>query len=228
MAAASHLRAVSDEPVSATRSRTREALVAAAARAYEAAHGNALPEPVGRLRWRISPRVLTSAGLVLALLVGVGVLQARPQPSIVPVAAMSESPLAGVIVVHVAGQVASPGVYELASGARLADAIEAAGGALETARLDAVNLARLVADGEQVLVPAQGEGGGGVAADGRINLNTANASELESLPGIGPVLAERIVADRERSGPYGSVNDLARVSGIGPSILAALAEEATV
>lgn len=158
---------------------------------------------------------------------------------------------AGRIVVHVVGAVASPGVVVLADGARVADAIAAAGGAASDADTEQLNLARVLGDGEQVRVPHVGEqlaapdpapsppgaSGGGAAAGasggrppaaGPININTAGASELEALPGIGPALAARIVEYRDGHGPFASVDDLTDVPGIGPAKLEALRSQATV
>lgn len=139
--------------------------------------------------------------------------------------------------VHVVGEVASPGVVAMPAGSRVADAVSAAGGALPGADLAALNLAAVVQDGAQIRVPAPGEepvsaedaGGGAVtgggatgAADGAVDLNTAGAAELQTLPGIGPVLAERIVTWREANGPFASVDALLDVSGIGPAVLGQL------
>ena len=158
---------------------------------------------------------------------------------------------AGRIVVHVVGAVVSPGVVVLADGARVADAIAAAGGAASDADTEQLNLARVLGDGEQVRVPHVGEqlaapdpapsppgaSGGGAAvgasggrppAAGPININTASASELEALPGIGPALAARIVEYRDGHGPFASVDDLTDVPGIGPAKLEALRSQATV
>lgn len=127
--------------------------------------------------------------------------------------------------VHVSGAVNEPGLVELAAGDRVADAIEVAGGTVTDADVDAVNLARQVADGEQIHVPAQGEDND---AEGPVRLNRATVDELQQLPGIGPVLAERIVADRDANGPYASLADLTRVSGVGESLVADLEQVATV
>ena len=149
---------------------------------------------------------------------------------------------AGRIVVHVVGAVASPGVVVLADGARVADAIAAAGGAASDADTEQLNLARVLGDGEQVRVPHVGEqlaapdpapsppgaSGGRPPAAGPININTAGASELEALPGIGPALAARIVEYRDGHGPFASVDDLTDVPGIGPAKLEALRSQATV
>lgn len=136
-----------------------------------------------------------------------------------------------VVIVDVAGRVATPGIQELASGSRVADAIDAAGGFLPDAARDTANLARVLVDGEQVYIPGvdddepAGESG---APPGKVNVNRADANELEGLPGVGPVLAQRILDYREAHGPFASINDLDHVSGIGPALLKQLAEVATV
>jgi competence protein ComEA len=127
--------------------------------------------------------------------------------------------------VHVVGEVGRPGVYELAAGARARDAVAAAGGLLGDAEQGAINLARVVTDGEQIAVPRQGEAPIGVAATGtgvtgaeaKIDLNTASAEQLDSLPGVGPATAAKIISDRTANGPFRNVDDLMRVSGIGPA-----------
>lgn len=129
------------------------------------------------------------------------------------------------ITVYVAGWVSRPGLVELSEGARLADAIAAAGGLLPGAEVAAVNLAAPLMDGEQVTVP--GPAGDSVETrvpegDLRIDLNRATAAELDELPGIGPVIAERIVAYRADNGPFGAVEDLLDVPGIGEAKLADL------
>ncbi|NHT17501.1 ComEA family DNA-binding protein [Cellulomonas sp. IC4_254] len=142
--------------------------------------------------------------------------------------------------VHVVGRVAAPGVVALPAGSRVGDAVGAAGGPLPDADLAALNLAAVVQDGAQVRVPAPGEepvvadaadgtaasSGGGAAgpAGGGVDVNTAPSTELQTLPGIGPVLAERIVAWREANGPFGSVDALLDVSGIGPAVLGQIRE----
>ena len=130
------------------------------------------------------------------------------------------------IVVHVTGAVRRPGLVELAEGGRVSDAIAEAGGFALGADASALNLARLVADGEQLLVPlvgndashAAGDADAGPAAvrpDGRIDLNRATAADLEQLPGIGPVLAERIISWRDQNGPFTAPGQLREVPGIG-------------
>ncbi len=129
------------------------------------------------------------------------------------------------VMVDVAGAVKSPGVYELPGNSRVIDAIAAAGGAVAHADTSDINLARIIKDGEQVYVdlltvsPSSVQGGPVKRAvkkkSGPININRATAGELDSLPGIGPVLASRIIDYRKSNGPYTSVDDLQKVSGIG-------------
>ncbi len=131
------------------------------------------------------------------------------------------------VVVAVAGTVARPGVVRLPAGSRVVDAVEAAGGLLPGADPGLLNLARVLGDGEQVLVGVQAPPGAAVAggqeadgalgADGLLDLNTATAADLDELPGVGPVLAERIVEHRERAGRFASVDQLREVDGIGES-----------
>ncbi|HEX5615059.1 MAG TPA: ComEA family DNA-binding protein [Acidimicrobiia bacterium] len=142
------------------------------------------------------------------------------------------------LVVHVAGAVARPGVVRLRPGARVVDALDAAGGAAPDADLDRLNLAAPLADGTRIAVPRIGEPAvpldpsapgagadspvGGAAPVGPLDLNAAGTTELETLPGIGPTLAAAIVEERERNGPFRSVDDLERVPGIGSGRLDAL------
>lgn len=137
----------------------------------------------------------------------------------------------GWLIVHVAGAVAEPGVYRVADGARVVDALDAAGGPAIDADLDALNLAAPAVDGQQVYVPRIGEppgGGARVAAAGGpassgpalpLDLNQADAAALDSLPGIGPATAAAIIAHRDANGPFASVDDLLDVRGIGPAKL---------
>ncbi|MGH2768290.1 MAG: helix-hairpin-helix domain-containing protein [Actinomycetota bacterium] len=124
------------------------------------------------------------------------------------------------LVVHVAGMVAAPGVYELPAGSRVKDALAAAGGPLEGADLAAINLAALLEDGQKVLVPKPGEPpppeGDESRPPVRISLNTATKSDLEQLPGVGPVLAQRILDYRRRRGRFTAVRELLEVGGVGP------------
>lgn len=139
------------------------------------------------------------------------------------------------ILVHVLGAVARPGLVELAPGARVIDAVAAAGGFTAEADPAAVNLARPVVDGEQLAVlavgqvplPQPGSGGGGAtgpAADGMVHLNTADLAALDTLPRIGPALAQRIIDWREANGPFTSVDQLLEVAGIGDAVFSGLAD----
>jgi competence protein ComEA len=142
------------------------------------------------------------------------------------------------VVVHVAGAVAAPGVYELPAGARVADAIGAAGGPTDGADPNALNLAAPVLDGDRVAVPRIGEpadhGGGGqshagtTVASGPLDLNRATVDELDALPGVGPATAAAIVAHREANGPFATVDELEAVRGIGPAKLESIRPLVTV
>ena len=137
--------------------------------------------------------------------------------------------------VHVAGAVRRPGVYRVPAGGRVQDAIRCAGGATRKANLDAINLAAPVQDGVQIVVPGAVAAGAGVAAAGAaggaaggpINLNTATEEQLETLDGVGPAIAGKIIDYRKQHGGFRSVEDLTQVSGIGPKRLAALKGKVT-
>lgn len=169
------------------------------------------------------------------------------QAGVSPVPGAQKVP-AGEVTVHVTGAVGNPSVQRLPAGSRVADAVAAAGGASPEADTQSLNLARVLNDGEQVRVPKVGESppaapagaegsqtgagpgagaapGGGPA--GKVNVNTAEASALETLPGIGPTLAKRIIAYRNEHGPFATVEDLTDVPGIGPAVLEGLRQEAT-
>jgi competence protein ComEA len=128
------------------------------------------------------------------------------------------------VVVHVAGYVKNPGLYQLSAGARIADAIKAAGGVSKKSAANSVNLARAVVDGEQILVGENSSGG----TSGGISINSASVNELEDLPGVGPVIAARIVSYREANGPFTSIDGLGEVSGIGDSIMGSVRDIATL
>ncbi|GAA0317145.1 ComEA family DNA-binding protein [Actinoallomurus spadix] len=209
-------------------------------------------DPGGQIR--LDPRVpglrvLATVGVLAALLAGVLLWWSRPEAQPAPAAAVSpaahraapagaSSPAPGppavpapptgsasAVLVDVGGKVRRPGVVSLPAGARVIDAIKAAGGVRPGARTGALNLARRVVDGEQILVgvdatpaPALAPGATpGATAPGAapLDLNTADAAQLDRLPGVGPVLAQRIVDYRTRHGAFRSVEELRQVSGIG-------------
>lgn len=217
------------------------------------------PPALRAARVRVGPRAAVGAVLVALAVAGALVLltgredpagaagQPLPErsapvdpaaaPGPVPSARPTGEPSPGPVVVHVAGRVASGGIVTLAAGSRVADALAAAGGAAAEADLDAVNLARVLVDGEQVLVPGPGDPAPVAAAPGPsatagpgalVDLNTATEADLDALPGVGEVLAGRIVAWRTENGPFTAVEDLGEVQGIGPKVLADLRDRVTV
>jgi len=173
-------------------------------------------------------RALAAFAVAVAVLAGVLAWRARPQ--VEPLAPGDTGPAApsatagsaaSTLVVAVSGKVNRPGLVRLPAGARVADAIDAAGGALPGTDLSSVNLARKVSDGELITVgiPAppgvNGAAGPAGAGAGPVNLNTATLDQLQTLPGVGPVLAQRIVDYRDQHGGFKAVADLQKVSGIG-------------
>lgn len=171
-----------------------------------------------------------------------GAVVVQPTTAATEVLSTSSGPTE-VIVVHVVGAVREPGVIELPLGSRVVDAIAAARGPTDDAALAGVNLARELVDGEQLLVPtaeqlaagtvpsnsgaAPGAAPGSLAG-GLVNLNSADATELDSLPGIGPAIAARIIAWRDEYGPFRSVDELLAVSGIGEKTLDGFRDLVTV
>lgn len=163
-----------------------------------------------------------------------------PAPPLERVAAKAEATIspspAKQVVVHVSGQVNKPGVYELPEGSRVQDAVAAAGGPLAEADANALNLAAVIADGQKVTVPKPGEAvvtDAGTSADpgappGKVNLNLATAAQLEELPGVGPVLAERIIGHRQTRGRFTSPRQLLEVSGFGPKKYESLKDQIAV
>lgn len=190
---------------------------------------------------------LTAFALCLAGLIIAGAVGALSAPTFSVETGTSQQPQAeqepasASVFVHVAGAVRSQGLYELAGGSRVQQAIDAAGGFTDDAATGALNLARVVTDGEQIVVPQvaaadegsvsdeatqttqapQGSTDSGTA-DGKVNINTATSDELQTLKGVGPALAQRIIDDRTANGPYKAIEDLKRVSGIGDKTFANL------
>lgn len=136
---------------------------------------------------------------------------------------------ASVVVIHIVGAVASPGVYALREGQRVADAVAVAGGVAGDARVDLVNLAARLEDGQKIYIPSDKDaragggqfpwegGGAGTGVPAKVSLNRAGVAELDTLPGIGPALAQRIVDYRREHGPFRRLEDLQQVPGIGPA-----------
>lgn len=163
--------------------------------------------------------------VVVAVLVSrVGGSAGSGDPTAVAVTAVPDEPP---LVVHVTGAVRRPGLYRIARGSRVADAIESAGGLARRAEPDAINLATPLVDGQQVRVPERAPAASAAAASagastGPVALSSADAATLETLPGIGPATAAKIIAWREANGGFAEVDDLLRVPGIGPAKLEAL------
>lgn len=165
--------------------------------------------------------LIVAAGLAAVVTGAVlGSVERAPRFEAAPIAGTTTP--GSTINVHVAGWVVSPGVVHLQEGSIVADAIDAAGGLKPGASSQVVNLAAPLRSGDQVLIPGPGAAGTRSADDGTVDLNRASASDLEQLPGVGPVLAERIVAHRESHGPFDQVEDLLDVPGIGESKLASM------
>jgi competence protein ComEA len=152
-------------------------------------------------------------------------------------ASTSAAPSGSAIFVHILGAVAAPGLYELREGDRAVDAVAAAGGFAEGADQSGLNLARFVTDGEQIVVPLVGEapvaapgvgGAGGAVVPGKVNINTADAAALETLPRVGPAMAARIIAWRDENGRFTAVEDLMSVTGIGEKTFDAMKDLVTV
>lgn len=206
-------------------------------------------EYLHRYRWVLAAALVLLAGLGIYLwgkpaspapppLSAIVVYTPTPHPTVPP----TPTPTLAPIVVYVSGAVLRPGVYALPAGSRVADALAAAGGASAEADLLRINLARRVHDEEQIYIPQRGEtppvlptaaipppaGTPAPAVSGKINLNTASVAELDSLPGIGPGYAQRIVDYRESHGPFRSIEEIQNVPGIGPATFARIKDLITV
>lgn len=180
---------------------------------------------------RRAMRALIAIIAVAVVIAGWMWWQGRPRPVVLaptmqvqgdPLTSASSAPgvmNAGPVVVHIAGAVRAPGLFTLPAGSRVDDAVTAAGGATSPKALASVNLARPLVDGEQIVV---GAAPGAAAQESGVNLNSADAAAFEALPGVGPVLAKRIVDWRTANGPFRSVDELGEVSGIGDAIMTQL------
>ena len=180
---------------------------------------------------RSTALVCLSLALVLLVLVGQRFAQARTageaEVAAAPLEPVAEAPARTALVVHVVGEVRRPGLYRLRDGSRIADAVRRAGGARHGADLAALNLAAPLVDGVQVLVPSRAVAaavspgaaavGGGAPAASAVSLSSATVEELDELPGVGPITAQKIVDYRAEHGPFASVDDLDAVPGIGPT-----------
>ena len=182
--------------------------------------------------WGTPFALLVLAAVVLAALVLVGMRRPTPVEIIIqpppPTATPAPSPTFSPITVYVTGAVAQPGVLlSLPAGSRVRDALQAAGGVLPEADLQRVNLAAALRDGDQVHVPAQDDTPAGVPTQPGgelVFINQADAATLETLPDVGPALAQAIISYREANGPFATLEDLDAVPGIGPAALERLAE----
>lgn len=164
-------------------------------------------------------------GVVAVAVVIVSSLRARPPDVVAPPAVAPEPTASPVILVHVAGAVRTPGLYELSSDARVADAVAAAGGPRWGAELDALNLAEVLADGLRIEVPRAGQASpvsSQPEAEPTISLNAADQAALETIPGVGPVKGAAIIAYRQEIGSFTSLEQLIDVDGIGPATLEAI------
>lgn len=192
---------------------------------------------------RVPRRVTAGAVALVAVLLALAAilyLRSRPAPVVisprVPVPSLSPAltPTASPsLLVHVAGAVARPGVVSMPGGSRVVDALAAAGGPVADAATDTVNLARRLADGERIYVPRRGEAVPPEAATdatsaGPLDLNAATRDALDSLPGVGPVLAQRILEHRAAHGPFHDVRQLLDIPGIGEKLFTELRQRVTV
>ncbi|MFC0532636.1 ComEA family DNA-binding protein [Phytohabitans kaempferiae] len=197
----------------------------------------------GVIAWRSRPRAEPVVAEPAPAAAQQDPLHDQQDPRGAPPDSPTASPSGAEVVVAVAGKVRNPGLVRLPAGSRVADALAAAGGALPGTDVALLNLARKVSDGELILVgvtappgavagpagPAPpGGASGGAAAGEMVNLNTATLSQLDGLPGVGPVLAQRILDHREKSGPFRTVSDLRQVDGIGDTRYEQLKDLVTV
>ena len=194
-----------------------------------------------------APAKIGAVALVVLVVAGVGwaafssmrapAFEVHADEAVAPSSSESEAVEAKVqVYVYVTGAVANPGVYSLDEGLRVCDAVEAAGGLTEDADASTVNLARVLSDGEHIALPTKAEvetalaqgSAGGAAASSLVNINTADASALETLSGVGSATAQAIISDREQNGPFSTIEDLMRVDGIGEKKFAKLKDSICV
>ncbi|MDX6409746.1 MAG: competence protein ComEA [Gaiellaceae bacterium] len=179
-------------------------------------------------------RVLVTGVVVLLALVLGGKLLLQPKPPAVPPPVRVAAPAGHVtetaLFVNVVGAVRRPGLYRLKDGSRVADAVRRAGGPTPKAQIELLNLAARIADGEQIVVPRRGIAGvavavpGAATSSGPVHLNSATLEQLDALPGVGPVTAQKILDYRQQHGAFGSVDELDAIVGIGPARLETLRE----
>ena len=171
-------------------------------------------------RWQLG-----LAGALVLVVLGFAMSSSQVENAEEPIGLFEPLQFDNSISVHVVGEVKKPGLYQLPIGAKAAEAIAAAGGLGEDAQESSINLARTLIDGEQLFVLSQTEATEQV---GKLSLNQATAEQLDSLPGIGPALSERIVAHRQRIGSFRSIEELTDVSGIGPKLLSKIRDQLTI
>lgn len=194
-----------------------------------------------------APAKIGAVALVVLVVAGVGwaafssmrapAFEVHADEAVAPSSSESEAvEVKTQVYVYVTGAVANPGVYSLDEGLRVCDAVEAAGGLTEDADASTVNLARVLSDGEHIALPTKAEvetalaqgSAGGAAASSLVNINTADASALETLSGVGSATAQAIISDREQNGPFSTIEDLMRVDGIGEKKFAKLKDSICV
>ena len=182
-------------------------------------------------RLRIGPGAIVVL-LLVALGVAVLVSALASKPSTETAVTASAAPVTSGIFVHILGAVTAPGLYQLREGDRVVDAVAAAGGYADGADETQLNLARALVDGEQLYVPMIGEmpaiDASGSVVGGKVNVNTADQATLETLPRVGPAMAQRIIEWRESNGRFTAIEDLMSVTGIGEKTFEGLRELVTV
>jgi competence protein ComEA len=178
-----------------------------------------------QINWTEHKKFLVPGCLALIGFIGWNWLQTPSEKVIAEVSqTFAPNPIQTVVTIYITGRVAHPGVVELPFGARVIDAVNAAGGM--TIKRPNINLARVLVDGEQILVEKYQANSNNMS--GKINLNQADVSELETIPGIGPVMANRIIDYRTVNGSFRNLADFDAISGIGPALMAEIQKVAVV